>query len=95
MKNLSASTLTVPYYPEGVQDTQFRKTMGEKYGAVVAGGLGPLSQKVFRVGHMGNINRNDLLATVAAVEGSLAEQGYSFTPGAGIAAANRILEPHI
>jgi len=87
----SASTLTVTWYPDGVCDVEFRKTMAEKYGVVVAGGLGPLSHKVFRVGHMGNINRNDLLATIAAVEGSLAEQGYSFRFGAAVAAANRVL----
>jgi len=86
-----ANTLTVVYYPDGVRDAEFRKTMAEKYGVVVAGGLGPLSQKAFRVGHMGNVNRNDILATIGAVEGSLAEQGYSFTAGSAIAAANRTL----
>ena len=78
------------HYPNGVVDTEFRKTMAEKYGVVVAGGLGPLSQKAFRVGHMGNVNRNDLLATIAAVEGSLTEQHFQFT-SSGIAAANRTL----
>jgi len=87
----SASTLTVTYYPDGIHDGEFRKAMAEKYGVVVAGGLGPLSQKVFRVGHMGNVNRNDLLATIAAVEGSLAEQHYDFKAGAGVAATNHIL----
>jgi len=87
----SANTLTVAYYPDGVRDAEFRKTMAEKYGVVVAGGLGPLSQKAFRVGHMGNVNRNDILATIAAVEGSLTEQGYNFTAGSAVAAANRTL----
>jgi len=90
-ESASASTLTVACYPDGVRDAEFRKTMAEKYGVVVAGGLGPLSQRVFRVGHMGNVNRNDILATIAAVEGSLAEQGYTFTAGAAIAAANQTL----
>jgi aspartate aminotransferase-like enzyme len=66
--------------------------MAEKCGIIVAGGLGPLSQKVFRVGHMGNVNRNDLLATIAAVEGSLTEQGFQFPAGSGVAAANRRLQ---
>jgi len=90
-ESTSASTLTVAYYPDGIRDAEFRRTMAERYGVVVAGGLGPLSQKVFRVGHMGNVNRNDILATTAAVEGSLAEQGYSFTAGAAVAAANHTL----
>jgi aspartate aminotransferase-like enzyme len=52
--------------------------------------LGPLSQKVFGVGHMGNVNRNDILAAIAAVEGSLLEQRFQFT-GSGVAAANQTL----
>jgi aspartate aminotransferase-like enzyme len=90
-EDVSASTLTVVYYPDGVRDPEFRKTMTEKYGVVIAGGLGPLSQKVFRVGHLGNVNRDDLMATISAIEGSLAEQGYSFTAGAAVATANRSL----
>jgi len=86
----SASALTVVHYPNGVIDTEFRKHMAEKHGIVVAGGLGLLNQKAFRVGHMGNVNRNDLLATIAAVEGSLTEQHFRFT-SSGIAAANRTL----
>jgi alanine-glyoxylate transaminase/serine-glyoxylate transaminase/serine-pyruvate transaminase len=86
----SAATLTVTYYPDGLNDARFRKTMAD-HSVVIAGGLGPLSQKVFRVGHMGNVNRNDILATVAAIEASLTEQGHKFILGAGIAAANRTL----
>lgn len=90
-ENVAADTLTVPYYPDGVRDTVFRKTMGERYGIAVAGGLGPLREKAFRVGHMGNVNRNDILATISAIEGSLAEQNYDFKTGSGISAANRTL----
>jgi aspartate aminotransferase-like enzyme len=84
----SASTLTVVHYPHDIIDAAFRKAMAEKHGIVVAGGLGPLTRKAFRVGHMGNVNRDDILSTIAAIEGSLSEQGYQFR-GSGVAAANR------
>ena len=87
----ASNTLTVTRYPEKVNDLDFRKTLTESYGVVTAGGLGPLKGKAFRVGHMGNVNRSDILATVAAIDGSLTLQGYSFESGAGIAEANRIL----
>jgi alanine-glyoxylate transaminase/serine-glyoxylate transaminase/serine-pyruvate transaminase len=90
-ENDSASTLTVVQYPEAVKDSDFRRTIAEKYGIIVAGGLGSFSQKVFRVGHMGNVNRNDLLATIAAIDGSLTEQSFQFLAGSGVAAANRAL----
>lgn len=83
----ASSTVTVVFYPEGIEDGEFRKTMAEKYGIIVAGARGKLGGKVFRVGHMSNVNRNDLFATIAAVEGSLAEHGYKFDKGAGVGAA--------
>lgn len=87
----SASTLTVVDYPEGVNDVEFRKSMEEKYGVVIAGGLDHFKGKAFRVGHMGNVNKNDILSTISAIEGSLAEQDYNFPAGAGTTAANRKL----
>jgi aspartate aminotransferase-like enzyme len=81
----------VAYYPDGVRDGEFRKGMAEEYGVVIAGGLGPLKDKAFRVGHMGNVNRNDILSTLSAIEGSLEKQGYRFHPGSGVSAANHIL----
>lgn len=86
----SANTMTVTYYPSGIDDVRFRKFMAES-GIVVAGGLGPLKGKTFRVGHMGNIDKIDLLATVSAIEGALSAQNHNFTQGAGVAAANRLL----
>jgi alanine-glyoxylate transaminase/serine-glyoxylate transaminase/serine-pyruvate transaminase len=87
----ASNTLTVTRYPDSVNDMEFRKTLAEIYGVTTAGGLGPLKGKTFRVGHMGNVNRNDILATIAAIEGSLTRQGYTFEAGAGTAAANHIL----
>ena len=87
----SSNTLTVTRYPDTINDAEFRKTLADNYGVTTAGGLGPLKGKTFRVGHMGNVNRNDILATIAAIEGSLARQKYNFQAGIGIASANQSL----
>ncbi len=89
--SVASNTLTVAYHPKGVSDVEFRKSMAEDYGVVVAGELGPLKDKAFRVGHMGNVNRSDILSTLSAVEGSLQKQGYRFQPGSAVAAANHSL----
>lgn len=83
----AASTLSVVYSPETVDESRLRQTMAEKYGVTVAGGLGPTKGKAFRVGHMGNITMKDILATIAAIEGALHEQGFDFAAGAGVASA--------
>jgi aspartate aminotransferase-like enzyme len=90
-ESIAAPTLTVAQYPAGVSDSQFRKTMAEQFGVVVAGGLGPLKERAFRTGHMGNVNINDIFATIGAIEGSLAEQHYDFKTGSGLAAVNQAL----
>jgi aspartate aminotransferase-like enzyme len=72
---VASNTLTVAYYPAGVRDAEFRKSMQEGFGVIVAGELGPLKDKAFRVGHMGNVNRSDILATLGAIEGSLSKEG--------------------
>ena len=83
----AANTLTVTYYPDKMRDVEFRGTINAKFGIEIAGGLGPLKGLTFRVGHMGVVNRQDLLATVGAIEFALFEQGYDFALGSGTAAA--------
>ncbi len=48
-----ADTLSVVRIPEGIVDLDFRKEVASR-GVVLAGGLGPLAGKAFRLGHMGN-----------------------------------------
>jgi alanine-glyoxylate transaminase/serine-glyoxylate transaminase/serine-pyruvate transaminase len=66
--------------------------MQEEFGIVVAGELGSLREKAFRVGHMGNVNRSDILATLGAIEGSLSKEGYEFQLGTGTSTANTTLK---
>ncbi|MBS7607981.1 MAG: alanine--glyoxylate aminotransferase family protein [Candidatus Bathyarchaeia archaeon] len=86
----AANTVSAIYYPEGVDDNQFRNKMKE-HGIVVAGTLGPLKGKGFRVGHMGNVNQNDIFATIAAIESTLKRLGCKVEIGKGVAAAQEKL----
>jgi aspartate aminotransferase-like enzyme len=81
-----AETLSVVRYPDGIDDDLFRRAMTSR-GAVVAGGLGPLAGKGFRMGHMGNISAGEVAATLQAIESSLAACGYKVEPGSALAAA--------
>lgn len=81
-----ADTMTAAHYPSGIEDEAFRSGMAKR-GVIVAGGLGQLRGKIFRVGHMGNVSANDIVATIGAIEGSLSQLGYLFQLGAGVGAA--------
>lgn len=83
-------TLSVILLPEGVADMAFRKEMAGR-GVVVAGGLGPIAGKAFRVGHMGNIGAGEIVAALGAVEQSLLALGAKVHPGAAVAAAAAFL----
>jgi len=86
-----ASTLSVPTYPAGVEDNAFRATLYEN-GVVVAGGLAQTAGKVFRVGHMGNLTREQVLFALESVEKTLDSLGYRFEHGAGLKAAEAVLD---
>jgi alanine-glyoxylate transaminase/serine-glyoxylate transaminase/serine-pyruvate transaminase len=81
-----ADTLSVVWYPRGVEDPVFRKEMASR-GVVVSGCLGPLAGKAFRMGHMGNIGSGEVARALQAVENSLLTLAVSVSPGSALAAA--------
>lgn len=84
-EGLCANTLSAVYFPQGVDTTLPGKIGAE--GIVVAGGLYPsIKTQYFRVGHMGSIHANDVLATVGAVERALGKAGHT-RPGLAAAAS--------
>ncbi len=75
--------------PDGVDDAAVRKALLERFGIEIGGGLGAFKGKAWRIGLMGHGSRpNNVLLVLAAIEQLLAEQGYKFEHGAGVAAAN-------
>jgi len=86
----AANTLTAPYFPDGVNGSIL--PLIAQAGVILAGGLLPeIREKYFRIGHMGVVSASDILATVGAVEAGLEKAGYTFEPGAGLAAAQAVL----
>jgi alanine-glyoxylate transaminase / serine-glyoxylate transaminase / serine-pyruvate transaminase len=81
-----AATLSVALLPDGVDDATFRARAAAR-GAVLAGGLGPIAGKAFRLGHMGNIGPGEVVAALAAIAGALADVGRQVDAGAALAAA--------
>lgn len=89
-KNVSANTMTAPYFPKDIGGELLAGM--SKAGIIVAGGLlTELKTKYFRVGHMGSVNRSDLLATIGALEYALKQSNYTFESGAGLKAAQDVL----
>lgn len=82
-EGVRASTLSNIIYMDGVDDMKFRETMREE-GAEVAGGLGDYAGKMFRWGHMGNIDEHDVVGGLAAIDRTLMRLGIDVEPGKAI-----------
>lgn len=82
-KEYRAVTLSNVLYMDGIDDAEFRKVLAEE-GAVVAGGLGDYAGKMFRLGHMGNIDTHFLVSTMSAIERTLHRLGKKDVLGKGV-----------
>ena len=84
---IAAHTMTAPRFPAGVAGPDLLKHIGAA-GVTLAGGLHPaIRAEYFRIGHMGPMTLNDVLAAIGAIEHGLKACGYDFASGAGVAAA--------
>ena len=54
-----------------------RTVARERFQVAVAGGLGPLSGRVFRIGHLGDMNEAMILGCLAGVEAAMQVQGIA------------------
>jgi alanine-glyoxylate transaminase/serine-glyoxylate transaminase/serine-pyruvate transaminase len=73
--------------PEGknagdVIDVAFRR-----YNLSLGAGLARLAGKLFRIGHLGDLNELMLLGAIAGAEMAMRDAGMQVMPGSGVAAA--------
>jgi aspartate aminotransferase-like enzyme len=73
--------------PDGIDATELRLTLRDRFGVTVAGGHGDLKDRLFRIGHIGYYDVFDITTALAAVELALAEAGADIERGAAVGAA--------
>jgi alanine-glyoxylate transaminase/serine-glyoxylate transaminase/serine-pyruvate transaminase len=81
-----SDSVTAVLVPEGSNGDDLRRICMDRFNVSLGGGLGPLGGKVFRIGHMGDLNEPMLLGTLAAVEMGLELAGIPHAKG-GVDAA--------
>jgi aspartate aminotransferase-like enzyme len=72
----ASNTVSSIYTPEGVETKALLKKLREDDHVVLAGGQGKLDGKIFRIGHLGYFEQQDLADAVDRLEARLAELGY-------------------
>lgn len=91
----ASPTVTAVLLPPGLSPGELAARMARDYGVVVAEGMGPFARRAFRIGHMGAVMPEDVLAGLAALDGALAAMGHA-APGSAREAAERLLaEPQV
>ena len=91
----ASNTLTAVYLPNGIDPRELRAEMMRR-NIVIANPIHPeLKDKSIRIGHMGSVNFNDAVSTIASLERSLRKLGADIEIGSGIVEVQRILEKHM
>jgi alanine-glyoxylate transaminase / serine-glyoxylate transaminase / serine-pyruvate transaminase len=73
----SVTTITV----QGVDIEALRNVARDRFQVALAGGLGPLAGRAFRIGHLGDCNPAMILGAIAGVEGALVALGVPVGEG--------------
>ena len=76
--------------PDGHDANAVRKVTQDRFNLVLGGGLGPLNGRVFRIGHMGDLNEPMMLGALATVELGFKAAKVPFQSG-GVDAAMKVL----
>ena len=87
----NSDTVTAIMVPEGVDGAKIIKHAFERYNLALGAGLTKVAGKLFRIGHVGDLNELSLLAAIAGAEMSMLDNGIKVTPGSGVAAASSYL----
>ncbi|WP_341908869.1 aminotransferase class V-fold PLP-dependent enzyme [Polaromonas sp. YR568] len=81
----SVSVTTIAVSP-GVDPEALRTVARERFQVAIAGGLGPLAGRTFRIGHLGDMNPAMILGCLAGIEAAMQVQGIPVGRG-GVQAA--------
>ncbi len=84
---LESDTVTAVVIPADKDAREVISTAFKKYNISLGAGLSELAGKVFRIGHVGDMNDVSLLGAIAGVEMALLDCGFNIKPGSGVGAA--------
>ena len=89
----ASDSLTAVLVPAGHDADRVRTIAFERYGVALGRGLTTLQGKVFRIGHMGDLNEPMVLGALAAIELALADAGVPHARGGVEAAMDSLRAP--
>ena len=85
-----SNVLTAVLLPAGFDERDLRRLVLERFNLSLGSGLGKLTGRAFRIGHLGDFNELMLAGTLCGVEMGLALSGVPHNDG-GVAASLQYL----
>jgi alanine-glyoxylate transaminase/serine-glyoxylate transaminase/serine-pyruvate transaminase len=83
-----SNTVTAIVVPEGFDARDVMHYAYHRYNLSLGAGLSEVMGKVFRIGHLGDLNELMLASAITGAEMAMRDCGIPVTPGSGIAAAS-------
>ena len=77
--------------PAGHDADRLRRIILESFDMSLGTGLGKVKGRMFRIGHLGDMNEAHLCAALGGAEMAMLDCGIKVTPGSGVAAASSYL----
>jgi alanine-glyoxylate transaminase / serine-glyoxylate transaminase / serine-pyruvate transaminase len=82
-----SDTVTAIMVPAGVNAAEVIDVAYRRYDLALGAGLARMAGRLFRIGHLGDLNELMLLGGIAGAEMAMRDVGMKITPGSGVAAA--------
>jgi alanine-glyoxylate transaminase/serine-glyoxylate transaminase/serine-pyruvate transaminase len=83
-----SDTVSAIMVPDGVNGADVISRAYRRYNLSLGAGLSKVAGKLFRIGHLGDMNEVHLMAAIAGAEMAMLDCGVSVEPGSGVAAAS-------
>jgi aspartate aminotransferase-like enzyme len=90
-KESPSNAVTAIMTPPGIDGQAVYKNLREKYGITAAGGQDQARGKIFRIAHLGYVDKFDVITAIAGIEMVLKGMGHPVRLGTGVAVAEELL----
>ena len=83
-----SDTVSAVMVPEGIDGAHVIDVAFRRYNLALGAGLSKVAGKLFRIGHLGDLNELMLMGAIAGAEMAMLDVGVELQPGSGVAAAS-------
>ena len=89
-----SDTVSAVMVPEGINGAEVIARAFKRYNLALGAGLSKVAGKLFRIGHLGDLNELMLLGALAGAEMAMLDVGIKVEPGSGVGAAQNYWRSH-